>query len=199
MIHPHVHVVGLGGVGFWLAIALTRLIPPNNITCWDDDTLGGGHGHLRLPAATPTTPKTDLWLGTLVWTFGEQPVSLVRRERYSGVCVPGDVVVDCTDLALTRRRALWQVVRQHGGYPIRVSYDGTGPSVVVATGLPLVGRPTGGYRTLPSLALSFAAGGLGAEVVTQFVRRPTGQVEFAVNLSNAVTPRQTAEENRHHD
>lgn len=176
------HVVGLGGVGFWLGAALVRATPPGSMVCWDNDNLTGGLGHRRLPLATPETQKTDLFRGFLLVTMGDE-LPVLNNKRFTGVEMDaGDIVIDCTDMPLARRRIVWNRARAAGAKMIRVSYDGRDSVVVVSSGLPMVGRKEGGYAEVPSLALSLAAGGIGAEIVRHWMTKPEKYIECQVSL-----------------
>lgn len=183
-----IHVVGLGGVGFWLALGLTRHVGSTNLHCWDDDTLAGGTGSARLPWGPDTTKKTDLLIGHLRMVYGDTSVPQVSERRFSGLLgvEQGDIVVDCTDMPLEARRRMWNCARKRGAKLLRVSYDGRGSVVVVSTGLPLAAPPEGGYAAVPSLALSLAAGGLGAEVVKRYIDTPKESFTIALSLQEAM-------------
>lgn len=178
-----IHVVGLGGVGFWLATALVRSVAPGGVTCWDDDNLTGGLGHRRLPAAKPETMKTALLRGFLLVSMGDIPPAF-NNARFTGKeAAAGDIVVDCTDMPLIRRRLMWGRARKAGAKIIRVSYDGLNSIVVVSCGLPMMGvAGKGGYGEVPSLALSLAAGGIGGEIVRIWAEKPEKFVETQVSL-----------------
>jgi hypothetical protein len=177
-----IHIIGLGGVGFWLTVGLTRSVPANTIQCWDDDTLEGGTGAARLPFAPPQTFKTDLLSGYLRMVMGDLIVPVCTSRRFSGLTglTTGDIVVDCTDMPLASRKRMWAVSKGKGASCLRVSYDGRGSTIVVSTGLPFLAPPEGGYSAIPSLALSLAAGGLGAEAVKRYLEHPT---DFTIALS----------------
>ena len=178
-----IHVIGLGGVGFWLAVGLTRVIPPDTIQCWDDDTLAGGTGATRLPWAPPETKKVDLLRGFLSMVFGDTVLPKFTERRFSGLLEleKGDTVIDCTDMPMSTRKRMWQVTKHRGANILRVSYDGRGSVLLVSTGLPLMAPAAGGYAAVPSLALSFAAGGVGAEAVKRYLDNPLAS--FTVGLS----------------
>lgn len=178
-----VHIAGLGGVGFWVAAGLSRT-EIINIKAYDDDNLTGGFGHSRLPMALPTTMKGDLLKGFLRTSIGGQVPEIILK-RFTGKEVgEGDLVVDCTDAELDARKKFWRAAKRRGARCIRVSYDGSNGIVVVAEGLPFATAAPGGYRNVPSFALSLAAGGIGAEVVHNILRtNHTGYIEFQVTLS----------------
>jgi hypothetical protein len=178
--YRQVHVVGLGGVGFWLVSGLAPLVDPASLHLWDGDRLEGGHGHTRLPVASPTTYKTDLARGHNMMGLGYRAAAqwTLHAQLFTGSCRgqaagPGwlaeSLVVDCTDMPLEPRRAMWARARRHHAQMLRVSYDGRGSTIVCSTGLPLADAPAGNYHTMPTLALSLAAGGWGAECVRRFL------------------------------
>lgn len=185
-----VHIIGVGGVGFWLTVGLSKLIPAETIHCWDDDTLAGGHGAGRLPFAHSSTKKVDLLNGHLSMVYGDTMLPTMHDARFSGRTglVTGDLVVDCTDMAITARKLMWGVVRNQGCKLLRVSYDGRGSTIIVSTGLPLFAPAEGGYSDIPSLALSLAAGGVGAEAVRRFMDAPVDSFTISMSIDALVHP-----------
>lgn len=179
-----IHIVGLGGVGFWLAVGLSKNIGPTTMTCWDDDTLEGGLGANRLPWAPPTTKKTTLLLGHLQMVYGQTILPNIQDRKFSGLLEvnTGDLVVDCTDMDIAPRRRMWTISRNKGAKLLRVSYDGRGSRVIISTGLPLYAPEKGGYAAVPSFALSLAAGGLGAEAVLRYLQEPVDK-PFTISIS----------------
>lgn len=184
---PNVHVVGLGGVGFYCFLALLRAVDVEQLHGWDADDLRGGLGHARLPVASPATMKADLARGFARVSMGDKP-GTTHNVFFTGVeCKAGDIVVDCTDMSTDKREVMYKAVKQSGARYIRASYDGAMSTVVVAEGLPLrtEGAEGGrGYDAVPSLALSFMAGGCAAEVVRKLLAVPTGHVEFQITLAD---------------
>lgn len=174
--------VGAGGVGFWMAAALARAHV--DLTVFDTDTLQGGLGWSRVPKASPSTKKTSLLRGFCVAVMGDGAPKIVE-ERFLGLeASPGDLVVDASDMSLHLRKIVWEVARAHGARVLRVSYDGRNDTVVVAEGLPLSGAPNGGYAAAPSLALSMAAGGIGALAVLRILDGYSEHVEFQISLAD---------------
>lgn len=177
------HQIGVGGVGFWVAVALMRAAIPD-LVVYDTDTLEGGMGHMRVPRASPTTKKTALLRGFTAAVMGDSSPKIVDA-KFTGVEVEaGDLVVDCSDMPLIGRRVMWKIAQEQGARCIRVSYDGRNQTVVVAEGLPLVGRPQGGYAEVPDLALSFMAGGIGALVVQKILTGHEHYVDFQISLND---------------
>lgn len=183
-----IHIVGLGGVGFWLAVGLSRTIPPEQMRCWDDDTLAGGHGAQRLPWGTEDTHKTDLLAGYLTMVHNQPTLPMLENRKFSGLLnvAEGDIVIDCTDMALTTRKRVWSTIRNRGAKPIRVSYDGRGSRIIVSTGLPLIGSEKGGYADIPSMALSLAAGGVGAEAVRRYLQTPKDSFTISISVEEGM-------------
>ena len=183
-----IHVVGLGGVGFWLTVGLTRLMPPDQIQCWDDDTLAGGLGASRLPWGPASTKKVELLTGYLSMVFGDRILPQVVDRKFSGTLgvTEGDTIIDCTDMPITARKRMWGVSKGKGAKLIRVSYDGQGSTVLVSTGLPLLATTTGGYAAVPSLALSLAAGGIGAEAVKRYLDTHQDHFTFTFSVEGAL-------------
>lgn len=179
-----IHLVGAGGVGFWTAVGLARFAV-GNVIVYDDDTLEGGLGHMRLPMAMPATRKVDLLVGFIRISVGGQ-VPTVVAKRFTGRTEvrKGDLVVDCSDAELPARRRMWNAARKAGARCIRISYDGANGIIVVAEGLPFATISAGGYTNVPSFALSLAAGGIGAEIVHRMLEgNHRGHIEFQITLS----------------
>jgi hypothetical protein len=175
-----IHQAGAGGAGFYLPPSLCR--DGYDVIVYDDDTLEGGMGHKRLPQASPPTRKVDLLRGFCLAVMGDQGVLIVPRKFTGEEVAKGDLVIDCTDMSLTQRKPVYQRVIERGARYLRVSYDGRNNTVVVAEGLPLRGRPNGGYADIPDLALSFVAGGMGAIAVKKILQGWTSHIEFQVSL-----------------
>jgi hypothetical protein len=184
-----IHIVGLGGVGFWLAVGLSKVVGATEITCWDDDTLAGGLGANRLPWGPEETKKTELLTGYLSMVHAQTMLPKVQERRFTGLLevAEGDVVVDCTDMDITPRRRMWTIVRNKKAKLLRVSYDGRGSRVIVSTGLPLYAPEKGGYAAVPSFALSLAAGGLGAEAVARYLQQPNDSFTMSVSVEEGMT------------
>lgn len=175
------HVVGVGGVGFWLSTALMKALPPSQIHLWDDDTMQGGTGWQRLPMAGNSTLKVALVRGFSVAAIGNENAAevVLHPRRFTGHTsnisggrkgwLKHSLVIDCSDMAPVVRNAVWKNARRNGAQMLRVSYDGKGSTMTFSTGLPLIDAPDGGYNERPTLGLSFAAGGMGAEVVRRYI------------------------------
>lgn len=167
-------VIGAGGVGFYLVAAMRRDRPDVELIVYDDDSFEGGNGYRRLPkVSNPATKKVDFLKGWVRMVMGDVPPvvfssKLTPEEVQDGSWGEGfwkeTLVVDASDMGLETRRPLWQSLRDEGAQMLRVSYDGNG-IVVIARGLPLSSKPGGGYALVPTMAQSFAAGGLGAMAV----------------------------------
>jgi hypothetical protein len=189
-----IHFIGAGGVGFWTLVALSRS-GLQGLKVYDDDDLQGGLGATRLPQATATTKKVNLLTGFIrVSMGGEPPVVLDRRFKGTEVR-RNDLVVDCSDMDGNTRRAIYEQVVQRGGRYIRVSYDGANSTVVMAEGLPITGdEAAAGYASVPSLALSLAAGGIAGEVLMRLMNStdPVDHIEFQISLADYVVARAAA-------
>lgn len=183
-----IHIVGIGGVGFWLAVGLSKVIEANQITCWDTDTLDGGTGATRLPWGPSTTKKTDLLTGYLRMVHAHLDAPTIMDRKFSGLLAVNekDLVIDCTDMPLEARRRMWNCAKKRGATLLRVSYDGQGSVVLVSTGLPFHAPAEGGYGAVPSLALSFMAGGLGAEVVKRYLEHPVPYLNITLSVQEAM-------------
>lgn len=183
---PTVHVIGDGGVGFWLLVGLVRSsVRP--IVTYDTDDLNGGLGHMRLPNASPGTKKVKLLQGFLAVNFYGKGFADIRfRDAlFTGKeARKGDLVVDCSDMSGEARRAIYKVVKANGARYLRISYDGATSVVAVSEGMPLTGDEThAGYAAVPTLALSLMAGGIGAEVIAKTDWKATKFIEFQVSLA----------------
>ena len=164
------------------------MVPAETIHCWDDDTLDGGTGATRLPWAPGVTKKVDLMRGHLSMVYGDTILPTMHDQRFSGRTglTAGDLVVDCTDMPMAARKLMWGVVRKQECRLLRVSYDGRGSTLVVSTGLPLFAPAEGGYSNIPSLALSLAAGGIGAEAVKRFIDNPVPTFTFSLSVEEGM-------------
>lgn len=181
-----VHIIGAGGVGFWLTVGLARSeVRP--VVVYDTDDLRGGLGHMRLPNATPTTLKTRLLQGFLLVNFTGsrlKEISYVNGRFTGETANEEDLVVDASDMSGTARRKIFKAVKARGARYLRVSYDGAGSIVAFSEGMPLTGdEDHAGYSAVPSLALSLFAGGAGAEVIAKTDWANTPFVEFQVSLA----------------
>lgn len=186
-----IHVCGSGGVGFWLNVALSR--QGLDYTTYDTDTLEGGLGYARLPRAiNPTVKKIDLLRGFLLVSMGVTSLPKFVDALFTGREVnEGDLVIDCTDAPMAARKKFWKLARRGGARILRVSYDGLNGTVTVAEGLPMVGGQgnvanVGNYIEVPNMALSFAAGGLGAMAALKILNGHEGHVEFQVSMDQLV-------------
>lgn len=189
-----VHLVGLGGAGFYCAVGLSRS-GILGIRAYDTDDLRGGLGSARLPMAAPTTLKTALLRGFLAVQMGGECPQLVNAKFTGKEVRRNDIVLDCSDMSGTARRAVWREAQKRGGRCIRVSYDGAESTVVVAEGLPLTGdEARSGYSSIPSLALSLMTGGIAAECLIRLLRSevPVGFIEFQISLADFLPVEQAA-------
>lgn len=182
-------IIGAGGVGYWLSMALCRLydevIP---IEVYDPDTFEGGSGFKRLPKAyNKSNFKVDLLKSQIAIIMGNKP-PLVTKGYYlsetitSTTNLSNTLIVDCTDMNSIVRQTLWDETRKAGAVLIRVSYDGNG-IVEVSGGLPFrkTGTSSSGYRIEPHIGHALLAAGLGASIVDAYIK--TGQIsEIQINL-----------------
>jgi hypothetical protein len=178
---PRIHIIGAGGVGFWVAVALAQA--GVEFTIYDTDDLSGGLGHTRLPRASLSTKKVSLLRGHCIAVWGSKPPTVVDALFTGAECVAGDYVIDCCDMELEARRVIYDSVKASGARYLRISYDGKNNTVSVGEGLPLRGRKGGGYSEVPGLALSFMAGGIGALAVQSLLKGEHSYIEFQVSLS----------------
>lgn len=186
MKYRRVIVVGSGGVGFYLALALNRNLPHGvELVVHDADTFEGGLGHSRLPrVSNPATKKVDFLRRFAVTSFGDQPMTVVAEMFNGDEAGEGDLVVDCSDMGLPARKTIWALAEKCGAKCMRVSYDGLNETVVVAQGLPFAHSGKNGYREAPNTALSFAAGGIGALAVLRVLNGFSSHVEFQISLAD---------------
>lgn len=168
-------ILGAGGVGFWLATALSRDIKDVPIEVWDDDNFEGGNGARRLPfVRDKSQTKADFLWGFVQMVMNDSPPHIYPHKLTPDALMPDErwdrvLVMDCTDMDLEPRRFLWKFLTEKGATLMRVSYDGTG-IVLVSPGLPFVGTPGGGYARVPTLGQSYAAAGLGAMAVMRALK-----------------------------
>jgi len=165
-------IIGAGGVGFWLTVALRRDCPDLEVVVYDDDNFLGGFGAQRLPhVANKETKKVDYLKGFVQMVMRDEAPA-VKPEKFDGyhICLSSeDLVVDCSDMSLNLRKPIWDRCRSGGAKMLRVSYDGNG-IVVVARGLPFSTNPGGNYAIVPTLAQSLWAGGVGAAAVEKLLK-----------------------------
>lgn len=168
-------ILGSGGVGFWLTVALRRDNPQLEIIVYDDDNFEGGFGAQRLPYVADKATKKVKFLNNFIQMAMRDPAIVARDYRFSAaepelIADPDKptLVVDCTDMDLERRKPIWQACRDAGYVMLRVSYDGNG-IVVVSRGLPFATNPGGNYAIVPTMAQSLWAGGVGAAAVEKLL------------------------------
>lgn len=182
-------IVGTGGVGFYLATALNRSLPHGmELICYDADSFEGGLGHSRLPrVSNAATKKVAFLRGFTTMVMGDKPPTVfpVMFDGGGDQCQAGDLVVDCSDMPLDKRKLVWTAAKDSGADLVRVSYDGLNETVVVAQGLPLMsGSKPGNYRSVPGLDLSMAAGGIGAIVIRKILAgEVVDHVEFQISIN----------------
>lgn len=167
----HVIVLGCGGVGYWLNVALAGAGLVQDITVYDPDTFEGGTGHLRLPkVGNHGIYKVQALKGFIQVVMGQTPpeIQAVRFEPSNVKRLKLNykyLVVDCTDMGQAEKERLYRAVVDSGARYCRVSYDGEG-IVALSHGIPIAASDDpGGYRRMPSLAQSLRAGGEGADFV----------------------------------
>lgn len=178
--------IGSGGVGFWLITALNRSLPHGvELIAYDADSFEGGLGHSRLPrVSNPATKKVNFLKGYSTMVMGDKAPTVVAEFFTGAEAREGDLVVDCSDMALEPRKLMWAAAEGRGAKCIRVSYDGLNETVVVAQGLPLAHKGKSGYRERPLLDLSFAAGGIGSIVVRKMLNGElSGHIEFQISIN----------------
>ena len=169
-------IIGAGGVGFWLTVALRRDNPQLEIVVYDDDNFEGGFGAQRLPYVANKATKKVQFLNNFVQMAMRDPALTPNAIKLSTEIVESDpaeywaesLVVDATDMPLEPRREIWQALREAGAAMLRVSYDGNG-IVVVSRGLPFATNPGGNYAIVPTMAQSQWAGGVGAAAVQKLL------------------------------
>jgi tRNA A37 threonylcarbamoyladenosine dehydratase len=170
-------VIGAGGVGFWLTVALRRDNPNLEIFVYDDDNFIGGFGAQRLPYVANKEMKKVEFLNGYIRMAMRDPGIILRAHRLTPADVTGNaedgtLVVDCTDMDLETRKPIWAACQEYGAKMLRVSYDGNG-IVVISHGLPFATNPGGNYAIVPTLAQSLWAGGVGAAAVEKLLKGET--------------------------
>lgn len=198
-LHERVICIGAGGVGFWLSVALARAGIEHEV--WDNDDFQGGLGHTRLPAIeNPKTKKVDYLKGFIMAAMGDDPPKVVAAKvvpRKEGdpvdAALKGALIIDASDMGLPTRKKIWEAALEAGARMLRVSYDGTaGGIVTVSEGLPFANKRTGGgYVDVPTLALSLAAGGIGATAVLEALYSAR-RLEFQIILGELMRPGEVA-------
>lgn len=183
-------VMGAGGVGFWLAVALARdeNLKDIHVHVFDDDTVEGSGGR-RLPyAAREDVHKVHLLNAFTGLTMRDQGLTLHVSKAYlhslQNWHAESDIlVVDCTDMSGMARGRYKQMCDENPRFRyLRVSYDGNG-WFVISRGLPFEqDGAVGGYDRVPTMAQSFAAAGAGAAAVSRVIR---GEIvaDYQVNVN----------------
>lgn len=165
----HIVIIGAGGVGFYLTLALMAEGLDQDVTVYDPDTFAGGNGYRRLPkVVNQSLKKVDMLKATCHTTFGyEMPktspsyFTKVDAENLNS----SYLVVDASDMPFQERLGVWEAFTRTGAKGIRVSYDGNG-IVCLAYGPPFSPpNDQGGYDRMPSTAQSFLAGGAGCQFI----------------------------------
>lgn len=171
-------ILGAGGVGFWLVVALMRMVNLGDVdvTVYDDDTLEGGNGFRRLPHTFDQAQyKVALLEEFLKMVMGSDIPHCVRERLTPTLIAKMDedyfpwketLIVDATDMADGPRKDVWDLARLCGATLMRVSYDGIGV-IVVSPSIPFASKrgQTTGYALMPDQGQTFAAAGLGAMAV----------------------------------
>lgn len=200
-LHDRLIVIGAGGVGFWLGVALSRAGIEYEI--WDNDNFEGGLGHTRLPAIENTkTKKVDYLKGFIMAAMGDAAPTVFRYKfdptKITGETeilsrLKGALIIDASDMGLPTRKKIWEAALEAGARMLRVSYDGTaGGIVTVSEGLPFANKRTGGgYVDVPTLALSLVAGGIGATAVLEALYS-SRRLEFQIILGELMRPEEVA-------
>lgn len=167
-------IIGAGGVGFWLTVALRRDCPDVETIVYDDDNFIGGFGAQRLPYVQNKEMKKVDFLKGFVRMAMRDEAPLVKPFKLNSEIVDVNftsdtLVVDCSDMPLETRKPIWNAAKAADCQMLRVSYDGNG-IVVVARGLPFSTNPGGNYAIVPTLAQSLWAGGVGAAAVQKLLK-----------------------------
>lgn len=194
MDYKEVHIIGAGGVGFWVAVALRRDYPDMPLTVWDADNVDGSGG-MRLPIPERMTTsgskpkKLKILNDFLKYTLDARPVIECFMDYLGGVSgefskyFENRYFVDCTDMSVIKREEVFSPAMRYKRY-MRISYDGTG-WISVSQGLPMGDPTASGYLNVPSFGMSIAAGGIGATAVAQWVMGGKAPAEYQINLKTA--------------
>ncbi|MCX7847927.1 MAG: hypothetical protein N2595_07860 [bacterium] len=166
-----VFIIGGGGVGVYLSIALERWGIP--VVVYDGDTLDGG-GATRLPAVN-IFGQTLLRKAAALRVCGVKAMpQYVTRASDIPDC---DIVIDATDASSSTRKQFLDVARRKGAEYIRASYDlligndGLPGEVLVSlTNTVGFGRAEG-YRNAPAAHHAMIAAGYAAEHILRHIER----------------------------
>jgi len=169
-------IIGAGGIGFWLALAFSRMDEFDNrkIVVYDDDTLHGGNGYRRLPRTlSPSMYKVDLLAQHL--SMFNSPQDTVKRftfvkRKFSLFDISklkARLVIDATDAKLDWRTVLYRDLEKRFIPFVRCSYDGT--VVTFSRSVPLSISNDGGYNLVPNMGVSLAAAGICAEKIRRII------------------------------
>lgn len=183
----HIVIIGAGGVGFYLTLALMAEGLDQDVTVYDQDTFVGGNGHRRLPRVNnPRLKKVDMLKATCQVTFGyEMPKTVPYYFTVPDASKLNStyLVVDASDMPFQERLSIWDAFTKTGAKGIRVSYDGNG-IVCLAYGPPFSPPDDqGGYDRMPSTAQSFLAGGAGCQFIKALLNGLNPQ-EMQIELSD---------------
>lgn len=184
-------VIGAGGVGFWVAAALSRDMPNFPIVVFDPDTVEGSGGK-RLPIppnSDGSKLKIDVLTDFVYFTLGggeelQALNTLLDADWMQSWVYQNPLWVDCSDMSIASRQKLFAPLIGLNGQMrnyLRVSYDGNGWAVI-SRGLPFGPPEAVGYTQVPTFADSLAAGGIGAAAVRQWVEFGKPPAEYQVNI-----------------
>ena len=185
-----IRVIGAGGVGWWTAVGLARDLPiEEGIQVWDNDTISET-GALRLPYGYGE--KASQLHAFITYVMGDRQIDSVGARFGLAMAAQhveeDDLIVDCTDDDIERRKIWWGYCKEKGAKILRVSYDGDGAIVEISGELPLYvgGVRSGDYRSRPNLALSFFAGGIGAYIALQYKTLDLTKLHVRLSLEEAI-------------
>ena len=179
-----VHIIGAGGIGWWFTVGLASSCPlPIHVY---DDAEVIGSGAQRLPIGVGN--KTQALSSFIRYVMGKGNIH-THDIKFTGTeASDGDWIFDCSDAGENDRKKIWTKARKKETKIMRVSYDGDEDIIEVSSELPFwVGDMTEGYREVPSLQLSLAAGGIGAVIADKIIQRnETVPKTIQINLETAM-------------
>uniref|UniRef100_A0A6M3IQ24 Putative ubiquitin activating domain contining protein n=1 Tax=viral metagenome TaxID=1070528 RepID=A0A6M3IQ24_9ZZZZ len=149
-----VHVFGVGGIGFWVALQVAMTGIPQ-LSLWDNDTLEeSNRARLPFPQSVNNMPKTEIaqqFINTLRPDLDIICYGKATELSLSVIPITNDTIAfDCTDNSRAQQIiARW--ARQHNFAYIKAGYDGLSLSVTSKTSSwSTQEEETIGYTTTPS-------------------------------------------------
>ncbi len=142
-------VVGVGGVGSWVA-ALLAMSGVRKLYLYDPDIVESTNlNRIPLPMADIGKPKVHALRDWLITLRPDALIVAAQIHASDVVMIKSDILFDCTD-DFKVREVLYKWAQENNAKYIRAGYDG-GEHITVAPTLPWwVGDQAGRYEVTPS-------------------------------------------------